>query len=192
MSKLITGAAAAAILMLPPFGAARADEFTEVIEEVLELYQEGDIGEAKSALEYAEQLLDQMKTAALEAFFPAPMAGWEAEEFQGEMAGAMAFGGGISTGRVYRKDDQVVEISLLGDSPMIQQFGMLLNNAAMIESSGGRMIRIKRQNAVITDENEIQMMVANRFLITIAGTADEETKIAYAKEFDLRGLARAP
>jgi hypothetical protein len=75
---------------------------------------------------------------------------------------------------------------------MIQQFGMLLNNAAMIESSGGRMIRIKRQNAVITDENEIQMMVANRFLITIGGTADEETKIAYAKEFDLKGLARAP
>lgn len=193
-NAVLAGAAIAAVaagLWCWP-GIARADEFTEVIEEVLELYQEGDIGAAKEALDYADKLLGQMKSTAIKAFFPAAMEGWTAEDFEGEMAGAVAFGGGVSVGQVYRTDDQTVEISVIGDSPMVQQFAMMFANAAMIEASGGRMIRIKRQNAVITKDGQIQMMIANRFFITIDGSADEGTKLAYAEAFDRRGLAKAP
>ena len=188
----LAGCAALGIFLSFQPSAVQADEFTDVIQEVLELYQEGDISEAKEALEYAEQLLGKMKADSLLEFFPEAMDGWQTEPFEGGMAGMTAFGGGISLGQLYRKGSETVEMSLIGDSPMIQQFGIMFSNAAMVESSGGRMIRIKRQNAVITEDNEIQMMIANRFLLTVGGSADEETKIAYVKEFDTRGLAKSP
>lgn len=189
--KAAAAAAVAAGLSISP-GGALADEFTEIIQEVLELYEAGDIGEAKSALDYAAKLLDQMKATALKGFFPEPLEGWQAEDSESEMAGAVAFGGGIAAGRLYRKGELEVEISIVADSPLVQQYAILFNNTAMVESSGGRILRINRQNAIITDENQIQMMVANRFFITIGGSADEEAKLAYAEAIDFRGLSKLP
>ncbi|MEM7169362.1 MAG: hypothetical protein AAF530_04290 [Pseudomonadota bacterium] len=170
---------------------AKADEFTDVITEILELYEAGEIGEAAKAMDYANQLLSQMKAGALQDVLPPPMEGWSFEEISGDGA-AMAFMGGISTAGEYRKDNEDVTINIMGDSPMIQQFGAIMGNAAMVQSSGGKLIRVKRQTGMVTQDGEVQMLIGNRFLIMIGGNADEATKIAYLEAIDFDALTALP
>ncbi len=184
-------AAAAVVLAGGLAVPAQADEFTDVIQEVLDLYEAGDVAGAASALDYADQLLSQMKAGALQSLFPDPLEGWTVEDAS-DSGSAMAFMGGIAAAREYRNGSEDVLINVMGDSPMIQQMAAIMGNAAMIQSSGGKLIRVQRQTGMITRDGEIQMLVANRFLISIDGSADEATKLAYLEAFDLKGLAALP
>jgi len=168
---------------------AQADEFTDLIDEVLELYQAGDIGGAKDALDYAGQLLDQMKAGVLQSLFPEPLDGWAVEEIP---AGSVPFMGGITAGRSYSKGGEDVEITVMGDSPMVQQYGMIMSSPAMLQSSGGRMVRVNRQKGAITKDNELFFMIGGRFLVMFQGSASEESKMAYAEAFDFAGLNDIP
>ena len=83
-------------------------------------------------------------------------------------------------------------ITLAGDTPMIQQFAMMFSNPAVLQSTGGRLKRIKRQKVIVTKDGQIQTLVAKRFLIMIEGSADEETKLGHLQRFDLKGLTKLP
>jgi len=187
LSKLFVIAAAAG--MIGSATPAQADEFTDLIDEVLELYQAGDIGGAKDALDYAGQLLDQMKAGVLQSLFPEPIGGWEVEDTP---ASAVPFIGGITAGRTYSKDGEDVQITIMGDSPMVQQYGMIMSSPAMLQSSGGRMVRVNRQKGAITKDNELFFMIGGRFLVMFQGNASEEAKLAYAEAFDFAGLNDIP
>lgn len=171
---------------------AAADEFTDVVKEVLELYEAGEISEAKDALKYAEQLLAEQESKAVGDLFPEPLNGWTVSEAQGGAMAGMAMLGGFTVARKYTGDGQELTITLAGDSPMIQQFAMMFSNPAVLQSTGGRLMRINRQKVIVTKDEQIQTLVAKRFLIMIDGTADEETKLDHLKRFNLKGLAKLP
>ncbi|MDY6941547.1 MAG: hypothetical protein SVU69_00870 [Pseudomonadota bacterium] len=174
---------------------AFADEVSDTIEEALNYYSEGDRAEAVSSLEYAAQLIRQQRGEQLVEFLPAPLSGWTAEGSNSEaMAGAM-FGGGVTANRAYTgKDGQRIEVTIATDSPMLQGMLMLLSNPMAMSSQGAKMKRIAGQKAMVTyDEQdssgEIQMAVANRFLVTIQGDdVSEQELLDYAAAIDYKGL----
>ena len=81
--------AAALVLAVP----AQADDFTDSVAAALEAYEKGDIKAAKEEIDFAAQILAQMKAEGLKAFLPAPMEGWERKDDDGSSGAMAAFGG---------------------------------------------------------------------------------------------------
>ncbi len=182
--------AVAALPLLFP-SVSRADEVSDALTEASRAYQGGQIGAARTAMGEAMQLLSQRTAASLGAALPAPLAGWKASE-PDVNAGAMSFlGGGSQASRHYTNgQNQSVEIQVIADSPIIGQLGMILTNPALAGAMG-KLIRIGSQRAIQTTSNEIQMLVANRTLVTINGDAPIEAKLAYAQAVDVAKLTAA-
>ena len=63
---------------------------------------------------------------------------------------------------------------------MVMQFAQFLINPA-IAGAMGKLIRIGDQRALQTNEGSINMVVANKFLVTVEGSADIDAKLAYAQ-----------
>jgi hypothetical protein len=162
-----------------------ADEIEETIEAALAAYRSGDIATAKEELDYAAQLVAQLKAEGLAAFLPEPMDGWT-REMQDTQSAAM-FGGGLFGGADYRKGNETVSIQIIAESPMVMSMGAILSNPAMMAMQG-RVTRIKRERFLIADD-QITGLIGNKVLIQVSGSAPEETKLAYIEAMDLRALA---
>ena len=187
MQRTVLTAIAALALLLP--ASARADEVTDAMQEALRTYQAGDPGAARMAMQEALQLLSQRAAAALAAALPKPLAGWTADEAEAKTSELTFMGGGAQASRRYRNaggDD--VEIQVVADSPVLAQMGMIMNNPAMAGAMG-KLIRIGSQRAIQTSNNEIQMMVNNRIMITVNGSAPMEAKLAFAQAIDIAKLS---
>lgn len=171
--------------------AVLADDVTDSINEALTRYNSGEYTEAINSLNYAEQLITQKKGEALTEVFPEPMAGWEAEE----VTSSAVFGGGISAERRYTRDESSVSISLVSDSPMLQGVMMMFTNPMFATSDGGKLETINGQKAIVKYDNkykggEIQVVVNNRFLITVNGSeVKKEDMTAYLGKMDFSKLS---
>jgi len=189
MRKSVLATSVLALGLVSGAGAGRADEILTAIQEAQKAYEAGDAGTARTALEEALQLLAQRAASGLAAALPAPLPGWTADEAQSTAAAAGFAGLGVQASRSYRnRQDQQVDIRITADSPMIAQIAMVLNNPAMAGAMG-RLIRVNQQRAVQTSDGEIQMLVGNRFLVTVSGDAPNELKMAYARAVDLSRLS---
>ena len=178
--------------------AAFADEITDYMNEALKFYKDGKLTEAVDSLNFAEQLIQQKKSAGLEAFLPAPLKGWTAEAASNQAAGNAMMGGGITAEKSYTKGDSSVKVQIVADSPLLQGVMMMMSNPMFAASDGGKVERIGGQKAVIkynpADKNgDVKIVVANRFLVTIEGNgvADSDLK-EYAKAIDYTKLATLP
>jgi len=178
--------------------AAVADDVTDYINEALQYYQDGKYSDAVSSLNFAEQLIQQKKSSGLEAFLPEPLSGWSADAATSQAAGSAMMGGGISAERQYTKDGSSVRIQIMADSPMLQGVMMMMSNPMFATSDGGKMERIGKQRALVKfDPNdrsgEIQIIVANRFMVTVEGSdvTDNELK-EYAGAIDYDKMAQLP
>jgi hypothetical protein len=63
---------------------------------------------------------------------------------------------------------------------MVMQFAQLLLNPA-IAGAMGKLIRIGDQRAIQTNEGTVNLVVANKFLVTVEGSAGADAKLAYAQ-----------
>ena len=187
-------AAGALSLSLP----AAADDVIDTINEALEAYKNGDYADAASSLDYASQLVKQKKGESLAALLPEPLDGWTAEEAESQAAGAAMFGGGVTASREYRKGDGQVSVQIVTDSPMLQGMMMMFSNPMFAASDGGKMERIKRQKAIVKYNSSghsgtIQIVVANRFLVTVEGSGvSRDELVAWAEAIDYKKLAALP
>ena len=198
LSKKLLLLTAVALFTFGLSGNALADDVEDYINEALQFYKDGQFSEAVSSLNFAEQLIQQKKSSGLEAFLPAPLAGWEAQAATSQAASSAMLGGGISAEREYNKGDSYVHINIVADSPMLQAVMMMFQNPMFAASDGGKMERIGKQKAIVkfdpnTKEGEIQIVVANRFLVTIEGNevTDKDLK-AYAQAIDFDKMAQLP
>lgn len=198
LSKKLLLLTAVALFTFGLSGNALADDVEDYINEALQFYKDGQFSEAVSSLNFAEQLIQQKKSSGLEAFLPGPLAGWEAQAATSQAASSAMLGGGISAEREYNKGDSYVHINIVADSPMLQAVMMMFQNPMFAASDGGKMERIGKQKAIVkfdpnTKEGEIQIVVANRFLVTIEGNevTDKDLK-AYAQAIDFDKMAQLP
>lgn len=177
-----------AATLLAAVPAAYADEISEAITEAGRAWQSGDAVAARTALEEAVQLLAQRAAAGLGQALPAPLPGWTAEEPETSAATGL-FGGATQASRTYRNgQDQDVRIQVTSDNPIVAQLAMVYANPAMAGAMG-KLVRIGSQRAIQTNDNEIQMLVDNRVLVSINGDAPMEAKLAYARAIDLTKLS---
>ena len=181
---------AAALFVAVATNPARADDILDAIDQSRKAYQAGDMAAAKQSLDLASQLIAQKNAEGFAALLPEPLAGWKAEKAQVNAVGAAVFGGVSAATRSYTNaKGDTVEISISGDSALLMQFAPMLSNPAMAGALG-KLIRIGDQRAVQNQEGDIMMVVANKLLINVQGTADAASKLAYAKAIDAGKLSK--
>lgn len=192
--RLAPAFALAAALFAP--SALSAEEVKDAIQEALKAYEAGDLAEAKFSLDTASQLIGAMRAKELAAVLPAAFDGWEAEDGSDAdaagMGAAMAIfgGGGASASREYvkTKGGETVSVMVILDSPMVMQFSGILANPQMAASMG-KPVRFGRHRGVQMEGGEIQIVVANRALVTIDGSASVAEKLAYAEKIEFDKIA---
>ena len=148
-------------------GLVWADEVSDSVEEAMEYYKEGDFVEAANSLDYASQLIRQKRSSNLEVFLPDPLSDWTAEDIKSQAGGTGILGGMISVKRTYRKDQGSITVEIIVDSPGIQSIIMVLSNPAYASADGGKLTKIKKQNAIIKyrpsgKNGEINIVVAKK------------------------------
>jgi hypothetical protein len=186
--RIVLGAALLAVTTALP--AYAADDILDAMDQARKAYQAGDTATAKQSLDLASQLIGQKNAEAFATLLPAPLAGWKAEKAQVNAVGATMFGGASAASRSYSNDKgDTVDISITGDSAMVMQFAPMLNNPAMAGAMG-KLIRVGSQRAIQTQDGDVMMVIANKFLINVQGSADAAAKLAYAQAVDVAKLSK--
>jgi len=171
---------------------AMADEVTDQIQEGLKAYEKGDLDTATIALDTAATLIRQQQANSLSGVLPEPLPGWSADEAETSSAGAAMLGGGLHAERTYRKEDEQVNVSVVGNSPMLQAMSMMFANPAMMGGDAKLLIVDGRKVIQKKEDHSLQAMIANNFLVTVEGgdgTADESVK-AYFEAIDFEALEK--
>jgi type II secretory pathway component HofQ len=168
---------------------AAAGEFKDAVKESVEAYDKNDLATARQSLGYASQLLAQKSAAQLSAVLPAAQSGWTVKDKASRGAGSLGIVGGIQAEREYVKDRKTVTISIMGDSPLLAQVMAVFSNPAF-SGSMGKMTRINGRMAIVSDRGKLTFVVANRFVVTVAGSASDDDKQAYAKEINFVDLEK--
>lgn len=193
-----SGLLVAMLLLTATVQSVGADDVTTAIEEALKAYQDGDHSTAVESLNYASQLIQQKKGEALKDYFPEPLNGWQAQEATSQAIGAAMMGGGLTASRTYRREDRSVTVQFVTDSPMLQPFMMMLANPMAAASNGGKLETIGGQKALVQYDaskkrGDIRIVVANRILVTVEGSAvSAEDLKAYAQAVDYGRLSEMP
>jgi hypothetical protein len=183
-----------AMLWVSGAGAALADDVTDSMEEAIKYYKSGNLAEAMSSLDYASQIIRQKRGGNLQSLLPGPLPGWKAKDATSQAAGAAMFGGAVSAERKYQKGSSNVAVKIVTDSPMLQGMLMMLYNPAVAGAKGGELQKIKGQKAIVkykpsTRRGEIQIVVANRFLVTVEGHGvTQDDLMDYASAIPLEKL----
>jgi hypothetical protein len=179
--------AIAAISLCALASPAAADEVEDALKYALEAYQAGDLDGAKEELDFASQLIAQMKAAGLSDFLPDPMEGWTRrdKENAGQAMGFM--GGGSMAEATYVKDKESVEIQLMANNQMVNAMAGLFGNPAMMGAQG-TVKRIGRQKVLVNQNGELQALIDGRIFVQISGRAPVEIKEAYFEAIDFDSL----
>jgi hypothetical protein len=187
MLRIFVFALCAGTASLP---ALAADDILDAIDAARKAYQAGDMANAKQSLDVASQLIAQKNAESFVALLPAPLSGWKAEKAQTTAVGASILGGASAASRTYTNaKGDTVEVSITGDSAMIMQFAPMLANPALAGAMG-KLIRVGNQRAIQSNDGDIILVVNNKFLVNVQGSADAASKVAYAQAIDVAKLSK--
>jgi len=180
--------------------AVQADPVTQEIDRAKTAYLQGKLTDAKQSLELAAQLVLQQKAKLLNNTLPPPFLGWTTDKAAvadatdattptGAVATSNNLLGGITATRSFHKGSKTCNVTVSGDSPLMSVVSMFLTNPTVAQASGARMQRIGNQRAIITQDNEVQVLSPNNYLVTVSGDCDVADKLAYAGAVDYVRLA---
>ena len=181
--------AAAAVLALAVFPAAAADEVIDAIEQARKAYQSGNLGEAKQSLDLASQLIGQKNAEGFALLLPKALPGWKQEKTDTAAMGTSMFGASMATGRYTNAKGDDIEIQITGDSAMIAPLAAVFANP-QFAGAMGKIVRVGNQRAIVTKEGDVQMVVANKFLVAVQGSGPADAKLAYAQAVDVNKLSK--
>jgi hypothetical protein len=174
-------------LLSPP--ALAADDILDAMDKARKAYQSGDLANAKQSLDLASQLIGQKNAEAFAALLPAPLAGWKADKAQTAAVGQVGLGASTASRTYANAKGENVEVQITGDSAMVTQFAALLANP-QIAGAMGKIVRVGNQRAIQNPEGDVHMVVANKYMIVVSGSADAATKLTYAQAVDVAKLAK--
>ena len=186
----LTRIIAAAMLLAVAIPAHAADDILDAIDQARKAYQAGDLGNAKQQLDLASQLIGQKNAESFVTLLPEPLAGWTAEKAQAQAIGTAVFGGASSASRNYRDaKGETVDITITGDSAMLTAMAPILNNP-MLAGAMGKLVKVHDQRAIVAQNGDVTMVVNNKFVVTVHGSADGAAKLAYANAIDIAKLTK--
>jgi hypothetical protein len=169
--------------------AQAADDVLDAIDQARKAYQSGDLGNAKQSLDLASQLIGQKNAEAFSALLPAALAGWKADKAQTAAAGNVGFGASTASRTYTNGKGENVEVQITGDSAMVTQFATLLSNP-QIAGAMGKIVRVGSQRGIQNPDGDINMVIANKYMIVVSGSADAAAKMAYAQAVDVAKLGK--
>jgi hypothetical protein len=184
--RIVFSAILLAALAIPAFA---ADDVLDAIDQARKAYQSGDMAGAKQSLDTASQLVGQKNAEAFAALLPAALPGWKAEKVETAAVGVAMFGASSASRRYIGSDGHDVQVRITGDSTMVMQFAQIFMNPS-IAGAMGKLIRVGDQRAIQTHEGSVNLVVANKFLVTVDGSASAEAKLAYAQAIDIAKLSK--
>ena len=177
-----------------------ADEIAARIKEALQHYENGELGEAVSVLNYAISQIQEKKTLVLKETLPAPLPGWKAEEPSGDQVPMAFFGAGVTVSRHYYSEagEKSVDIEIISDSPLLQSMLSFITNPALLAAQPGvKLLRINEHQAVQKfnsrdKEGEISIVIRSSMLVKVRGTGLDKIDevLLYAKAIDYNALAK--
>jgi hypothetical protein len=180
---------AAVLLAAAALPAQAGDDILDAIAQARSAYQAGDLAKAKEQLDLASQLVGQKNADRFSTFLPAPLPGWTADKPSTVASGIAVLGASSASRRYTNGKGENVEVRITGDSALVLQFAQLLLNPT-VAGAMGKLLRIGDQQAVQTNDGSVNMVVANKYLVTVQGSAGAEDKLAYAKAVDLAKLSK--
>jgi hypothetical protein len=80
-------------------------------------------------------------------------------------------------------------VRISGDSALVMQFAQLFLNP-VIAGAMGKLIKIGDQRGIQTSDGTVNMVVNNKYLVTVEGSADAAAKLAYAQAVDIAKLSK--
>jgi hypothetical protein len=54
----------------------------------------------------------------------------------------------------------------------------------------GKLVKVGSQRAVQTQDGDVVMVIANKFVVNVQGSADAKAKLAYANAIDVAALSK--
>jgi hypothetical protein len=181
--------AAAAFVAFVTAPVAAADDILTAIDEARKAYQAADLARAKQSLDLASQLIGQKNAESFAALLPAPLPGWKAEKAQTSAIGTVGFGASQASRSYTNAKGDNVEVQITGDSAVIAQIASFLANPG-IAGAMGKLARVGNLNALVGSDGDIHMVVANKFLVLVQGSAPADAKLAYARAVDVAKLSK--
>jgi hypothetical protein len=169
--------------------AGAADDVLDALEQARKSYQSGDLASAKQSVDFASQLIGQKNAENFAALLPNPLPGWKAERVQTAAVGAMMLGASVASRNYSSGNGDTIEVQITGDSAMVMQFATFFTNP-QIAGAIGKLIRVGNQRAIQTADGDINMVIGNKFLVTVQGSGSVADKIAYAQAVDIIKLTR--
>ena len=170
-------------------GPAFADDITEAMDQARKSYQSGDLTGAKQSLDLASQLISQKNAESFAALLPNALPGWKAEKPQTTAIGASGFGASVASRNYQNAKGDNVEVQITGDSAMVSQIATFLNPPALAGAMG-KLVRVGNQRAIQDSDGNVKMVVANKFMISVEGSADAASKVAYAQAIGIAKLMK--
>ena len=176
---------------------AAADEILNAMNEAIEAYKEKEYGEAAESLDYAKQLIQQLRTERIMKFLPEALPGWESKTAQTQSMGMLGGMAGVQkeyfkpgTGDQSRKR---ITINIMAESPMMQGM-MTMFNPMYASAQGGKLQKIKRNKAIVKYDpdnrsGEANVLVEKEYIVSIKGNSvDQKDLMDYAEAVDYKGL----
>lgn len=170
-----------ALLALP--ASAQADDVLDALDAARDAYVDGDTSFAAEELEFALDLIREMKTGDLAAFLPDAPDGWT-KNIEEDTALGLAIMGGVAAVASYTNGDDDISITLASENQMAMSMGVLVANPAL---SGGKRIRIGRERMMRAND-QIIGMVDDRILVMAEGDNLDDVQ-ALLEQIDFDELA---
>ncbi len=165
----------AAALVFPVI--APADEVEDALHEALKLYKEGKYTEASTSVQLVLNGINEKRGGAISSALPDKIGGWTGGEVNSTNTLAV-LGAGSTVERAYTKDARSASITIIAESPMINQVVGLMSNPAIAGLAGLKMKKAGDNTVTIQkDAGMGQIVVDNRFLIQIQGSGLKEADI---------------
>jgi len=182
-------ALAAALLVVATLPVRAGDDILDAIDQGRKDYQAGNLSAAKQQIDLASQLIGQKNAESFAKLLPAPLPGWKAEKAQTQVVGAALLGASAASRDYANAKGENVNVSITGDSAMVMQFAPVLANPAMAAAMG-KLVRIGALRGIQNGDGDVMLVVNNKFLVNVTGSADAASKLAYAKAVDVAKLSK--
>lgn len=189
MSMTFARLVSVVLLAIAALPACAADDILDAIADAQKSYQSGDMAKAKQSLDLASQLIGQKNAERFAALLPAPLPGWTADKADTQALGALGLGASVANRTYHNAKGDRVEVQITGDSSLLMQFAGLLNNPT-VAGAMGKIVKVGDQRALQTREGDVNMVVAGKFLVSVTGSADNDSKMTYAQAVDVAKLSK--
>lgn len=184
-TRPMTGAAIAfAFFIGCAMAQSKPDETESAIRAAQKAYRAGQLLDAKQRLDKASELIAAAAAKKLQGFLPDAQNGWRID------AGDAEHLPGMTVSRSFAKNGQRVTISISGDVRVLAEMAFMVLDAAQAKEAGARMVKIKGSSGVVTNDGQIQVLVANRFLVIAEGDAPEDVKTGFLEQIDVQRLSK--